>query len=128
MPAHKPEECDLQLLEALKAGDLDAAIAMYEPDATFVVSPEQVVTGHAAIREVMQGFINAQATFNVEAVTAVPSTDGTVAVTRVKGSSTSPGPDGNPVTTPLHSVEVVRKQADGTWLFIVDDPSGEGIK
>ena len=23
MPAHKPEECDLQLLEALKAGDLD---------------------------------------------------------------------------------------------------------
>ena len=117
MPAHKPEECDLQLLEALKAGDLDAAMAMYEPDATFVVSPEQVVTGHAAIREVMQGFINAQATFNVEAVTAVPSTDGTVAVTRVKGSSTSPGPDGNPVTTPLHSVEVVRKQADGTWLF-----------
>jgi len=25
-------------------------------------------------------------------------------------------------------VEVVRKQADGTWRFIVDDPSGEGIK
>ena len=23
MPAHKPEECDLLLLEAIKAGDLD---------------------------------------------------------------------------------------------------------
>ena len=76
----------------------------------------------------MQGFIAAGAKFNVEAITAVPSADGTVAVTRVKGSSTAPGPDGKPVTNPLHSVEVVRKQADGTWLFIVDDPSGEGAK
>ena len=128
MPAQKPEECDLLLLKALEEADLDAALALYEPNAIFVVSADQVVTGHAAIREVMQGFIDAKATFSVEAVTAVPSTDGAVAVTRVKGSSTSPGPDGQPVTTPLHSVEVVRKQADGTWLFIIDDPSGEGVK
>ncbi len=128
MPAQKPEECDLLLLKALEQGDLDAAVALYEPTATFVVSPEQVVTGQAGIREVLQSFIAAKATFNIDAVTAVPSADGTVAVTRVKGSSTSPGPDGNPVTTPLHSVEVVRKQSDGTWLFIIDDPSGEGVK
>ena len=128
MPAQKPEECDLLLLKALEQGDLDAAVALYEPTATFVVSPDQVVTGQAGIREVMQGYIAAKATFNIDAVTAVPSVDGSVAVTRVKGSSTSPGPDGKPVTTPLHSVEVVRKQPDGTWLFIIDDPSGEGVK
>jgi len=128
MPAQKPEECDLLLLKALEQGDLDAAVAMYESNATFVVSTGQMVTGQAAIREVMQSFIAAKATFNVETVTAVPSSDGSVAVTRVKGSSTSPGPDGQPVTTPLHSVEVVRKQPDGTWLFIIDDPSGEGLK
>jgi len=46
----------------------------------------------------------------------------------VKGSSTAPGSDGKPVTTPMHSVEVVRKQSDGTWLFAIDDPSGEGLK
>ena len=128
MPAQKPEECALLLIKALEQGDLDAAVAMYESNATFVVSTDQMVTGQAAIREVMQGFIAAKATFNVEAVTAVPSSDGSVAVTRVKGSSTSPGPDGQPVTTPLHSVEVVRKQPDGTWLFIIDDPSGDGLK
>ena len=128
MPAQKPEECDLLLLKALEQGDLDAAVAMYESNATFVVSTDQMVTGQAAIREVMQGFIAAKATFNVEAVTAISSSDGSVAVTRVKGSSTSPGPDGQPVTTPLHSVEVVRKQPDGTWLFIIDDPSGDGLK
>ena len=128
MPAQKPEECDLLLLKAIEQGDLDAAVALYEPNATFVISPDQVVTGQAAIREVMQGFIDAKAAFNVEAVTAVTSADGSVAVTRVKGSSTGPGPDGQSVTTPLHSVEVVRKQPDGTWLFIIDDPSGEGAK
>ena len=121
MPAHKPEECDLLLIDAIQKGDL-------EPNANFVVSADQVVTGQAAIRDIMQGFMAAKATFNIESVTAVPSADGSIAVTRVKGSSTSPGPDGKPVTTPLHSVEVVRKQADGTWRFIIDDPNGEGLK
>ncbi len=128
MPAHKPEECDLLLMEAVERGDLDAAVALYEPDATFVVPPGQVVTGHAAIREVLQGMIAANATGKLDAVTAVPSADGSVAFTRAKGSSTMPGPDGKPVTTHFHSIEVVRKQPDGTWRIIIDDPSGEGLE
>jgi uncharacterized protein (TIGR02246 family) len=127
MPAHKPEECDLHLFEVIDTGDLDAALALYEPDAIFVVSPDQVVTGHAAIREVLQGMMTANTTGKLDAVTAVPSADGSIAFTRAKGSSTSPGPDGNPVTTHFHSIEVVRKQTDGTWRIIIDDPSGEGL-
>ena len=126
MPAHKPEECDLLLMEAVERGDLDAAVALYEPDATFVVPPGQVVTGHAAIRGVLQTMA-ANTTGQVEAVTVIPSADGSVAVTRTKGSVTTPGPDGKPVTTPFHSVEVVRRQSDGTWRFVIDDPSGEGL-
>jgi hypothetical protein len=45
MPAHTPEECDLLLIEAIEKGDVDAMVALYEPNATFVVSPGQVVTG-----------------------------------------------------------------------------------
>ena len=114
MPAHKPEECDLLLMQAVERGDLDAAVALYELDATLVVAPGQVVTGHAAIREVLEAMA-ANATGNVEAVTSVHSADGSVAVTRTKGTFTVPGPDGEPVTTPFHSVEVVRRQPDGTW-------------
>jgi len=126
MPAHKPEECDLLLMEAVARGDLEGAVALYEPDATFVVSPEQVVTGHAAIRGVLQAMA-ANAIGSVESVTVVPSADGSLAITRTKGSFTSPGPDGKPVTASFHSVEVVRKQPDGTWLFAIDDPGGEGL-
>ena len=128
MPAHTPEECDLLLFEVIDTGDLDAAMDLYEPDAVFVVSPGHVVTGHAAIREVLQGMIAAKAAGKIDGVTAVASADGSVAVTRTKGSVTSPGPDGKPVTMPFHSVEVVRKQPDGTWLFVIDDPGGEGVE
>lgn len=127
MPAYKPEECDLNLFKVIETGDLDAALALYEPDAIFIVSPDQVVTGHAAIREVLQGMIAANATGKLDAVTAVPSADGSIAFTRAKGSSTILGPDGKPITTNFHSIEVVRKQPDGTWLIAIDDPSGEGL-
>ena len=54
--------------------------------------------------------------------------DGSVAVTRTKGRFTSPDLDGKPVTTRFHSIEVVRKQPDGTWRFVIDDPTGEGLE
>ena len=127
MPAHRPEECDLLLFEVIETGDLDAELALYEPDAVFVVAPNLVVTGHAAIREVLQGMMAAGATGELDAVTAVLSGDGSLAFTRAKGSSTGPGPDGKPVTRHFHSIEVVRKQPDGTWRIVIDDPSGEGL-
>jgi len=116
------------LIEAIEKGDLEAAVALYEPNASFVVPPGEVVSGHSAIREVLSGFMAAMAGGKIEAVTVAVSGDGTVAVTRTKGSSTAVGPDGEPVTMPFHSIEVVRKQPDGTWRFIIDDPAGEGSR
>ncbi|MBT3374631.1 MAG: SgcJ/EcaC family oxidoreductase [Lentisphaerae bacterium] len=127
MPAHRPEECDQLLFKTIDTGDLDAALELYEPDAVFVVAPGQVVTGHAAIREVLRGMLAAGGVGNIEGVTSVVSTDGSVAFTRTKGSATHAGPDGKPVTVEFHSVEVVRKQPDGTWRIAIDDPSGMGL-
>ena len=127
MPAHTPEECDLLLFKVIETGDLDAALELYEPDAVFVVAPGQVVTGHAAIREVLKGMLGSFGMGKIEGVRSVVSTDGSVAFTRTKGSATHPGPDGKPVTMDFHSVEVVRKQPDGTWRIAIDDPSGIGL-
>ena len=128
MRAHKPEECDVLLMRAIEGGDLDAAVALYEPDASFVVAPGQVVVGHAAIREVLQGMMASTAGGRLDAVTVVTSADDSLAFTRVRGSSTRTGPDGEPITTTFHSVEVLRKQPDGTWRIVIDDPSGEGFE
>jgi uncharacterized protein (TIGR02246 family) len=127
MPAHRPEECDLLLFEVLETGDLDAALALYEPDAAFVVAPDRVVTGHAAIREVLRGMMSGGASGEIDAVTVVQSADAALAFTRARGRSTVPGPDGKPITVEFHSIEVVRKQSDGTWRIAIDDPTGAGL-
>jgi len=123
MPARKPEECDTLLVEAVNRGDLEAAVALYEPNASFVLESGQVVTGKAAVREVMQGFLALKPKFTIE-VKATSSGDGGLALTRGKWSLSGTGPDGKPVTMSGNSTEVVRRQPDGTWLFVIDNPRG----
>jgi ketosteroid isomerase-like protein len=57
MPARKPEECDILIAEAIKRKDLEAAVALYEPNAAFVLDSGEIVTGQAAIREVFKGWV-----------------------------------------------------------------------
>jgi uncharacterized protein (TIGR02246 family) len=81
MPARKPEECDTLLVEAINKGDLEAALALYEPNASFVQDSGQVVVGLAAIREIMQGFLALKPKFTIE-VKAVQNGDGGLALLR----------------------------------------------
>ncbi len=123
MPARKPEECDLLLIEAAHAGDVEAAVALYEPNASFVQDSGEVATGHAAIREVMKGFLALKPRFTMK-VDAVQNGDGTLALTRSTWSMTGTDPEGKSVTLGGHSAEVVRRQSDGTWKFVIDNPHG----
>ena len=122
MAARKPEDCDNLLIEALNTGDLEAAVACYEPDASFVVEPGKVVTGHAAIREVLESWLALKPKLTIEA-NAVQSGD--VALLRSKWTLKGTGSDdGKPVEMSGNGTEVVRRQADGSWLFIIDNPAG----
>ena len=40
MPEHKPEECDTILVDAINKGDLETAVALYEPNAARVYASE----------------------------------------------------------------------------------------
>jgi uncharacterized protein (TIGR02246 family) len=124
MPAHKPEECDILMEKALKSGDLEAAIALYEPNATFVLDAGEVVTGRAAIREVLKEFLAFDEVHFTREIKAIQSGDGKLAMLRGAWSATTTGSDGKPVTVTGNNVEVVRRQPDGTWLFVIDNPRG----
>ena len=123
MPARKPEECDTLLVEAINRGDLEAALALYEPNASFVQDSGEVITGLGAIRGVMQSFLALKPKFTLT-VKAVQSGDGGLALLRAKWSLAGTGPDGKPVTMSGNSTEVVRRQSDGTWRFVIDNPRG----
>ena len=124
MPARKPEECDLLLIEALQRGDLDTAVALYEPNATFVLDSGEVITGQAAIREAARSYVALKPTFTQE-VTALLSGDGDLALTSSTWSVTGTDAEGKPFTGKGKSMEVVRRQPDGTWRFVIDNPHGE---
>ena len=123
MPARKPEECDLLLTESLNRGDVDTVVALYEPTARYVLDSGKVVTGHAAIREILQGYVAAKAKFSAEKILAFPGAEENLALTSIIGSVRVTEPDGKEVTLRGQSMEVVRRQPDGTWRFIIDNPN-----
>ena len=123
MPARKPEDLDTLICQAVNAGDIQAALALYEPNASFVAEPEKVVTGTEAIREVLSGFIAMRPTITID-VKAVESGD--LALLYGTWSLTATGPDGNSINDTGQSREVARRQPNGDWLFVIDDPNGGG--
>ena len=120
MPAHSPEELDQNFEEALNAGDLEGLVALYEPQAVFVSEPGQTVSGTEAIREVLSAFVSMNPTITVAVQTLGQMDD--IALTAAKWEMSGTGPDGQPIQMRGDSKEVCRRQADGTWLFIIDDP------
>lgn len=125
MRALKPEQCDRLLIEALRVGDVHAALSLYEPNASFVTDSGDVVSGHAAIRAIMEGYLAAQARFTLEEVKSLPCGIGDLAVTRARWRAEGTGADGRPFASGGWSIEVVRRQHDGRWLFVIDVPREE---
>ena len=69
------------------------------------------------------GFLALKPHFTMK-VDGVQSGDGTLALTRSTWSMTGTDPEGRPVTMGGRSAEVVRRQSDGTWKFVIDNPHG----
>ena len=124
MPAKNPADVNHQVTAAINAGDINAAVAMYEPGATFVAEPGKPVNGTAAIREVMTGFIAMKPTMTMEVPIVVDSGDTALLHSRFTLKGTAP--DGSPVEMEFQGTEVVRRQANGNWLFVIDNPFSAG--
>jgi len=122
MAARTPEEIDPLFAEAFSAGDLDALVALYEPEAALVLEGGQVVTGREAVREALTGLLALCGEFRLEVKSVVRARD--VALVRAQWSLSGAGPGGCVVNLAGRSTEVVRRQADGTWLYAVDAPFG----
>lgn len=114
-----------QLMNAISRGDLDVALALYEPDAVFLAEPGKPVRGQQAIREVLQGFIALEPTLSSLKHRVIEQGD--VALYFSQWSLKGTGPDGKPVQMSGVSSDVLRRQSDGTWLIIIDNPWGTAI-
>ena len=121
--AREPEDCDRMLLAALQAGDIDTSVALYEPGAALFAKSGEAVVGHEAIRASNAALIALKPIFHIERIVTTISGDGSIATTRMKATLEGTRPDGRPVKSTLHTLEVLRKQADGSWRYVIDDLS-----
>lgn len=120
MAARRPEEVDQLFVQAFSAGDLEALVALYEPDAALVSQSGQVVKGREAIREALQGFIALCGEFCLDVKSVAETCD--LALVRSDWSLVGTAPGGCLVNLSGRGSEVVRRQPDGTWLYVIDNP------
>ena len=122
MSARNPEELDALFTRAMNAGDIDGVMSLYEPQAALRPGPGQVVQGTTAIRQALLGFIGMKPTMKLTVKTLGQCGD--IALTTAKWELEGTGGDGKSVQMTGESVEVSRRQADGSWLFVIDTPWG----
>ncbi len=120
MPARKPEEIHGLFADALNSGDIDALMALYEPGASLVPQPGQLATGTQAIRQALSAFLAMKPTISVATRKIVQAGDVALLYSRwtLRGSR----PDGKAIEMAGQGTEVVRRQPDGIWLLVVDNP------
>jgi uncharacterized protein (TIGR02246 family) len=124
MSANSPKEVDLLLAKAISSGDLDGMLSLYEPDALFIppgAPASNPVRGKEALREVGAQFIAMNPTLTIEPNKVIESGD--IALVTGDWSLTGKGPDGD-VKMSGTCADVMRRQADGSWLFAIDNPDG----
>src|SRR5580698_8690718 len=116
MPAMKPEDCDLLVAEYINAGNVEAAVDLYEANATFLTEPGKTITGHAAIRALLAGMIAGKPKLTMKVPVVIQN--GELALLVSVYTVVMTGADGKPTTISARGTEVVRRQADGTWRFV----------
>jgi uncharacterized protein (TIGR02246 family) len=108
-PAHEPADLSRFFVDRANAGDLDGLVALYEPDAVLALRGGRRATGHEAIREAFEKFLAGRPTLNGTPQAALTRDDLALTSTLLPGGGAT--------------VEVARRQPDGTWLWAIDQPS-----
>ncbi|RED65927.1 YybH family protein [Cohnella lupini] len=120
MAAHTPIEVLEGIASIFPTADLDKLLSLYEPEAVFVAEPGKVVKGVEAIREGLGNMLAMGLDFELIPKTVLENGD--IALVISKWKMTKPGTA--EVVMEGRSSDVVRRQSDGSWLLLIDNPHG----
>jgi ketosteroid isomerase-like protein len=120
MSAREPAEASMLFERYFADGDLEGLMSLYEEDAVFP-TPHGTSTGHGEIRATLKAYLDsgAKLVFGESLVFAA----GDLAL--IHTPWTMRMPDGS--TPEGATAEVVRRQSDGRWKFIIDNPDGTAL-
>ena len=122
MSTATPEQVLEAIVEGINTGNLEMLMPLYESEAAFATQPGSLAHGAPGVREALAGFIAMKGKLDLE-VTRVLEVDDLALVTGT-WSFNGTGPDGEPVRLAASNADVLRRQPDGTWRFVIDNPWG----
>lgn len=122
MPAQTPKQTHELFLELFNAADIDQLLALYEPTATFVPADGEPVSGHDSIRQQLEGFLALKRHMTLTVNKVFQSNDIGLLFSSWRLEATDSA--GEPIVVQGKTSDVVRRQANGSWLFVIDNPQG----
>lgn len=115
-----PERLHRVFQDAFNRHDLESIVALYEPDAV-LASVNGPLQGTDAIREQYRKVLAMRP--SIELQTLSVSLAGSLAMLHGKWILRATAPDGSEVRSEGRNTETARRQPDGRWLFVIDNPS-----
>ena len=109
-PATQPEDLGRYFLERANAGDVEGLVALYEPGAVLASPSGRLAAGHDEIRRVYAELLADRPSFSSAGQQPViRNGDLALTSTRLPGGGAT--------------VEVARRQPDGSWRWVIDQPA-----
>lgn len=124
MRPHTPEQVHLTWLDAINAGDIEAVLQLYEAESAIVNPEGELVGGLDAVREITAGLLALEPHFELRVARVLECGDVALLLSPWTMAGTA---DGSPLTLQGTTTDVVRRGADGTWRFVIDNPTGVHI-
>lgn len=117
-----PEEVLRSIVEGINTGNAEALMSLYEPEAAFATQPGTLARGLSGVREALGGFLAMKGKLDLRVTRVLQASD--LAFVATVWSFSGTGPDGKPVKLAARSGDVLRRQADGSWRLVIDNPWG----
>jgi ketosteroid isomerase-like protein len=123
MAVRKPEDMNGAFADAYNSGDVERLLALYEPGAVLAPQPSERAVGADEIRAAfvellaLQGEMTSKNNYCLQV--------GDLALLQGEWRLSFVGPSDVRIELSSRSAEVVRRQADGSWLYVIDHPFGD---
>jgi ketosteroid isomerase-like protein len=117
-----PEEVLNSIVEGINTGNIDSLMTLYESGACFATQPGQLAKSPESVRQCLLNFIDLKGNLDLKVKRVLQASD--LALVTTEWSFSGTGPDGSPVNMASKSADVLRRQDDGTWKFVIDNPWG----
>ena len=122
----EPEGVVTSLVERFNSGKVSAMLALYEPEAVFVLKDGRTVTGHAEIAAQLEPDLKHGLPLEAKARNVFIADDTAQIV--LDWSIDGTGPDGEHVHLGGSASDVVRRGADGIWRYVIDNNLGTAVR